>query len=111
ENIVLRSTGDFGANAEELIFEWWYRPDDGSQNVPPPDLIRPGQPNPSKLSPDPSGNGGANRYQMTLTGSANAPEALLADTWWFLRYRHKKDPASGTNWGSVNFTWAGAGNS
>ncbi|WP_367871015.1 hypothetical protein [Luteolibacter sp. Populi] len=119
ENVVLRSTGDFGANAEDLIFEWWYRPDDGSLNVPPPDLIPAGQTNPWKLFPDPSGNAGRGRYQMTLKGNPNAPEALLADTWWFLRYRHKNDTASGTNWKAtqadgrkgVNFTWAGAGNS
>ncbi len=119
ENIELRSTGDFGANAKDLVFEWWYRPDDGSLNVPPPDLIPAGKVNPWKLFPDPSGSAGLGRYQMTLKGNPNAPEALLADTFWFLRYRHKNDNASGTNWklqqpnGSqgVNFTWAGAGNS
>lgn len=119
ENIVLRSTGDFAANADDLVFEWWYRPDDGSLNVPPPDLIRAGQTNPWKLFPDPTGNAGKGRYQITLKGNPNAPEALLADTWWFARYRHKNDVASGTNWGvsqpdgrkGVNFTWAGAGNS
>jgi hypothetical protein len=30
ENLVLRHTGDFGVNADDLVFEWWYRPDDGS---------------------------------------------------------------------------------
>lgn len=119
ENIVLRSTGDFGANADDLTFEWWYRPDDGSVNVPPPDLIPAGQTNPWKLFPDPSGAAGRARYQITLKGNPNAPEALLADTFWFARYRHKNDNASGTNWKvtqpngrqGVNFTWAGAGNS
>ncbi|WP_035610765.1 hypothetical protein [Haloferula sp. BvORR071] len=119
ENVVLRSTGDFGANADDLIFEWWYRPDDGSLNVPPPDLIPAGQTNPWKVFPDPSGNSGRGRYQMTLKGNPNAPEALLADSWWFVRYRHRNDTASGTNWKAtqpdgrkgVNFTWAGAGNS
>ena len=115
ENIELRSTGDFGANAKDLVFEWWYRPDDGSLNVPPPDLIPAGQTNPWKLFPDPSGKAGAGRYQMTLKGNPNAPEALLADTLWFVRYRHKNDQPTGTNWKlpipGVNFTWAGAGNS
>ncbi|MCW1883829.1 hypothetical protein OKA04_03760 [Luteolibacter flavescens] len=119
ENINLRSTGDFGANADDLVFEWWYRPDDGSLNVPPPDLIPAGQPNPWKLFPDPSGQAGKARYQITLKGNPNAPEALLADTFWFARYRHKNDNVSGTNWKltqpggrqGVNFTWAGAGNS
>jgi hypothetical protein len=119
ENINLRSTGDFGANADDLVFEWWYRPDDGSLNVPPPDLIPAGQPNPWKLFPDPTGQAGRSRYQITLKGNPNAPEALLADTFWFARYRHRNDNASGTNWKltqpdgrqGVNFTWAGAGNS
>lgn len=119
ENIIMRSTGDFGANADDLVFEWWYRPDDGSLNVPPPDLIPAGQTNPWKLFPDPSGNAGKARYQITLKGNPNAPEALLGDTWWFARYRHRNDKSSGTNWkvpqdngrSAVNFTWAGAGNS
>jgi hypothetical protein len=119
ENIILRSTGDFGANADELVFEWYYRPDDGSLNVPPPDLIPSGQTNPWKLYPDPTGKSGLGRFQITLKGNPNAPEALLADTFWFVRYRHKNDNASGTNWkltqqngkNGVNFVWAGAGNS
>jgi hypothetical protein len=124
ENLMLRHTGDFAAKADELFFEWWYRPDDGSLNVPPPDLIPAGRLNPWKLFPDPTGNRGKARYQITLKGNPNAPEALLADTWWFCRYRHKNDDIEGTNWNvpqkdatgtviddRVNFTWAGAGNS
>jgi hypothetical protein len=119
ENLVLRHQGDFGAHADDLFFEWWYRPDDGSLNVPPPDLLKPGQPNPWKLFPDPTGERGRGRFQVTLRGSPNAPEALLADTFWFVRYRHANDAVQGSNWkvpqadGSpnVNFIWAGAGNS
>lgn len=124
ENLGLRHQGDFGANADDLFFEWWYRPDDGSLNVPPPDLLKPGQTNPWKLFPDDTGKQGKGRYQITLKGNPNAPETLIADTWWFVRYRHKNDDASGINWkvnqrdesgtvvsNAVNFTWAGAGNS
>ncbi len=119
ENMVLRHTGDFGANADELVFEWWYRPDDGSVDVPPPNLIPAGQPNPWMLYPDPSGQGGVGRTTVMLKGNPNAPEALLADTWWFARYRHVNDVASGTDWDveqpdgsdAVNYDWAGAGNS
>ena len=119
ENLVLRHSGDFGANADALYFEWWYRPDDGSLDVPPPDLLAPGQPNPWKLYPDPSGNRGRGWYQITLKGNPSAPEVLLADSWWFCRYRHANDTVSGVNWKvrqpdaspQVNFTWAGAGNS
>lgn len=119
ENLVLRHSGDFGANADALYFEWWYRPDDGSLDVPPPDLLSSGQANPWKLFPDPSGNRGRGWYQITLKGNPNAPEVLLADSWWFCRYRHTNDTVSGTNWkvrqtdGSrqVNYTWAGAANS
>lgn len=112
ENLGLRHTGDFGAHADDLYFEWWYRPDDGSLNVPPPDLLEPGQPNPWKLFPDPTGNQGRGRYEITLKGNPNAPEALLADTWWFVRYRHDQDaPQPPPDWDTINFTWAGAGNS
>jgi hypothetical protein len=124
ENLGLRHQGDFAANPDDLFFEWWYRPDDGSLNVPPPDLIAPGQTNPWKLFPDDTGKQGRGRYQITLKGNPNAPETLIADTWWFVRYRHKNDEVSGVNWkvpqtdasgtvvsNAVNFTWAGAGNS
>ncbi|VGO20758.1 hypothetical protein [Pontiella sulfatireligans] len=119
ENIVLRHTGDFGANADDLYMEWWYRPDDGSLDVPPPDLMDPSTPNPWKLFPDTTGNRGRGQYEITLKGNPNAPEALLADTWWFARYRHKNDKVDGVDWAvgqpdgteGVNFTWAGAGNS
>ena len=111
ENVVVRSTGDFGGNAEDLYFEWWYRPDDGSTNVAPPDLIPAEQPNPWKLFPDPNGNRGLGLSEITIKGNPNAPEILLADSFWFLRYRHKDDQVSGTDWSTVNFTWAGAGNS
>lgn len=118
ENVVMRHTGDFGANAGDLYVEWWYRPDDGSLNVPPPDQFA-GKTNPWKLFPDTSGGRGKGQYEITLKGNPNAPEALLADTWWFARYRHKNDVVNSTNWAvtqsdgtaSVNFMWAGAGNS
>jgi hypothetical protein len=119
ENLVLRHTGDFGANADKLFFEWWYRPDDGSLNVPPPDLVPAGQPNPWKLFPDPTGKRGQGRYEILMKGNPNAPETLLADSFWFVRYRHTNDATEGTNWkvpqpggaSAVNFVWAGAGNS
>ena len=121
ENVVLRHTGDFGANAEDLVFEWWYRPDDGSLDVPPPDLHKKlnNQYEPWKLFPDSSGKQGLARQEALLKGDPNAPEALLADTWWFVRYRHKDDVVDGVNWGEtrptgdgdVIYTWAGAGNS
>ena len=111
ENVVVRSTGDFGGNADDLYFEWWYRPDDGSTNVAPPDLVPAEQPNPWKLFPDPNGNRGLGLSEITIKGNPNAPEILLADSFWFLRYRHKDDQVSGTDWSTVNFTWAGAGNS
>lgn len=45
ENIILRHTGDFGANADDLVFEWWYRPEDGTEALTP------------DLQPAPSPNG------------------------------------------------------
>lgn len=119
ENVVMRHTGDFGANADDLYVEWWYRPDDGSLDVPPPDMIPEGTTNPWKLFPDASGKRGKGLYEITLKGNPNAPEALLADTWWFARYRHRNDQVESTNWAvkqpdgtdRVKFMWAGAGNS
>jgi len=118
ENVVLRHTGDFGANGDDLVYEWWYRPDDGALNVLPPYVADAASAGDWKLFPDLSGKGGLGRNEVLLKGDPNAPEALLADSWWFVRYRHKNDVVSGTNWKvrqpdnapKVNFEWAGAGN-
>lgn len=120
ENVVLRHTGDFGANADDLVFEWWYRPDDGRLNVLPPFVEDPdASPFPPwLLFPDLSGRQGLGRTQVLLKGDPNAPETLLADSWWFARYRHRNDVADDTDWNRpqpngaarVNFEWAGAGN-
>ena len=95
ENIVLRHTGDFGGNADSLVFEWWYRPEDGTTALPPD---RQPIPSPWKLFADPSVGKGAGFYQLTLKGNPSAPEALLADTLFFVRYRHKNEVISGINW-------------
>jgi len=118
ENVMLKHTGDFGANADDLVYEWWYRPDDGALNVPPPYTVDPSSAGDWKLFPDLSGKGGLGRNQVLLKGDPNAPEALLADSWWFVRYRHKNDVVSGADWAvrqpdnspKVNYEWAGAGN-
>ena len=118
ENVVLRHTGEFGANADDLVFEWWYRPDDGSLNVPPPFVANRDSAGPWMLFPDLTGNQGRKRAEILLKGNPNAPETLLADSWWFVRYRHKNDVVEDTNWTveqpddapRVNFEWAGAGN-
>ena len=118
ENVVLRHTGDFGANADELVFEWWYRPDDGSLNVMPPYIVDRDSAGPWALFPDLSGNQGLGRFDVLLKGNPNTPETLLADSWWFVRYRHVNDVVDDTDWyqdqpngdTQVNFEWAGAGN-
>jgi hypothetical protein len=129
ENIVLRHTADFGGNADELVFEWWYRPEDGT-TADTPD--RATSPNPWKLFADPSGKQGLGFYQLTLKGNPSAPEALIADSLFFLRYRHKDELVDGVNWEipqtnqvlggeehcvlnvcvpGIPYDWAGAGNS
>lgn len=125
ENIILRHTGDFGGNADDLVFEWWYRPEDGTEALPPD---RAPSPTPWKLFADPSGNLGKGFYQLTLKGNPSAPEVLLGDTLFYLRYRHKNEVTSGVNWEvpqpngerrcvldncqpGIPYDWAGAGNS
>ena len=129
ENIILRSTGDFGGNADELVFEWWYRPEDGTDALPPD---RQPSPNPWKLFADPSGRQGQGYYQLVLKGNPSAPEALIGDSLFYLRYRHKDELTQGVNWEvpqsnqatggeqhcvlndcrpGIPYQWAGAGNS
>jgi hypothetical protein len=119
ENVVLRHSGDFGANVDGLVYEWWYRPDDGALNVPPPYSVDPASAGDWKLFPDLSGKNGRGRNEVLLKGDPNAPETLIADSWWYVRYRHTNDVVSGNNWAvkqpdnapEVNYEWAGAGNS
>ncbi|HEV2693592.1 MAG TPA: hypothetical protein VG347_11915, partial [Verrucomicrobiae bacterium] len=125
ENIVLRHTADFGGNADDLVFEWWYRPEDGTSALPPD---RAALPSPWKLFADPSGNLGQGFYQLTLKGNPSAPEVLLGDTLFYMRYRHKNEVHNGVNWEvpqpngerrevlgnftpGIPYDWAGAGNS
>jgi hypothetical protein len=118
ENVVLRHTGEFGGNADDLVFEWWYRPDDGSLNVPPPFIADRNSAGPWLLFPDLSGQQGKGRSEVLLKGNPNTPETLIADSWWFVRYRHQHDTVQDTDWyrpqqngdDQVNFEWAGAGN-
>lgn len=123
ENIILRHTGDFGANADKLVFDWWYRVEDGTE-ASPPDQIAAGTTNPWKLFPDPDGDGGVNFFQLKLKGNPQAPELLLADSLWFVRYRHvNEEPNDPITWEAnaaetweddldrIKFQWAGAGNS
>ncbi|MGJ8649123.1 MAG: hypothetical protein ACSHX4_02075 [Opitutaceae bacterium] len=121
ENIILRHTGDFAARADDLVFEWWYRVEDGREALPP-DLIAAGETNPWKLFPDPSPNEGQGFFQLKLKGNPQAPELLLADSLWFVRYRHKDEaPLDPIVWDDpatsdavspeIPFQWAGAGNS
>ncbi|MEO5332811.1 MAG: LamG domain-containing protein [Magnetococcus sp. YQC-5] len=97
EKITLRHTADFGANPNDIIFQWWYRENDG--NTPPtPDL----DPTKWKLFTDPTGQNGLGMSEINLAG---AGAVLLADNNFFVRYRHKNSLA--TTWTQL----AGAANS
>ena len=100
EKITLRHTADFGANPEDLVFEWWYREDDNTVQ-PPPDV----QPAAWAIFPDPSGNNGLGAVEVVMAG---AGKDLLVDNFFFTRYRHKDCPAGDPDCWS---DWAGAANS
>ena len=100
EKITLRHTADFGANPEDLVFEWWYREDDDTVQ-PPPDV----QPAAWAIFPDPSGNNGMGAVEIVMAG---AGKDLLVDNFFFTRYRHKDCPAGDPACWS---DWAGAANS
>ncbi|KPA12654.1 hypothetical protein MHK_007147 [Candidatus Magnetomorum sp. HK-1] len=98
EKITLRHTADFGANLNDLQFQWRYREADGTKQAPP-DI----SPSVWKSFPDPSGNNGIGMSDVTLTGIG---AALLADNLFFVRYRHKNS-LNNSEWSD----WAGAANS
>lgn len=113
EKITLRHTGDFGANVEDLIFEWYYRETDGVET--PPALYS----DPScNTTVSPSGSAGAGwkafvddrekptgyvngqgRYELVF-GKTTGKDVLV-DNSFYVRYRHK----NGSQWSG----WAGSG--
>ncbi|KPA14404.1 conserved hypothetical protein, secreted [Candidatus Magnetomorum sp. HK-1] len=99
EKITLRHSADFGAHADDLIFQWRYREDDGND-----------QPTPEKAAdkwlafPDPSNQNGLGMSEICLAG---AGAVLLVDNIFYVRYRHKNSPDTEESWSD----WAGAANS
>ncbi len=112
EQLTLRHSGDFGGNADDIVYQWYYREEDGTEAPLPPHALW-------NLFPDDSNNEprGLGQYQIELKGN---PILLLADQLFFLRYRHvNEEPAGGpnsTNWADTKWEeygaeWAGAANS
>lgn len=102
EKITLRHTADFGGNVDGLAFAWWYHEEDGTVKVG--DL--PPGPNGSSppWNPFASVAGVEGQNQIDLNGN---PALLLADHWFFARYRHAKAAVAEASWSG----WAGAANS
>ncbi len=96
EKITLRHTADFGANPDNIAFEWYYREEDGTEQ-PPPDTAPAGT---WQVFP---GDG----PEVAMTG---AGAALLRDNLFFCRYRYSDEntePPTISDWSD----WAGAANS
>ncbi len=90
ERITLRHTADFGGNGDDIVYQWFYREEDGHGAPLPPDPVW-------RLFIDQSENlpKGLGLYQITLEGTGGL---ILADNLFFLRYRHKNDaPTDGAN--------------
>ncbi len=87
EKVTLRHTGDFGGNAEKMIYQWFYREEDGTSAPLPPHAAW-------KIFPDQSDNvvKGKGQYQVSLEGTGGL---LLADNLFFVRYRHTHDVPAG----------------
>ena len=100
EKITLRHSADFGADPNDLLFQWWYREQDGTTR-PTPDL----QPDKWLIFPDPSGKQGQGMSEISFAG---AGAVLLVDNLFYTRYRHvNSDPDDPNSWSD----WAGAANS
>jgi len=82
EKITLRHTAEFGANPDDLVFQWWYREADGTDQAPPDTT-----PAAWKVFPDPSGNNGQGMSEIAMAG---AGAALLTDNLFFCRYRRRR---------------------
>ncbi|MBF0451505.1 MAG: hypothetical protein HQK75_12440, partial [Candidatus Magnetomorum sp.] len=100
EKITIRHSADFGADPNELVFQWWYREENGISEKTP-DIV----PDKWLIFPDPSGNNGQGMLEINLSG---AGAVLLADNLFYARYRHvRSNPDDPNAWSN----WAGAANS
>lgn len=118
EKIALRHTGDFGGDANDLVFEWRYRETDATKPDTPPGPVKadPSCPATNKQPgsqsaeadwnvfaddrlPKPEING---QGRNELVFGKAAGKDVLVDNSFFVRYKHK----DATNWSG----WAGAGN-
>lgn len=99
EKITLRHTGDFGGNGDDIVYQWFYREENGAPApLPPSDAW--------SLFPDSSDEPvkGRGQYHISLDGSGGL---LLGDNLFFARYRHVNDipfgdatKANSANWGA-----------
>ncbi|MEM7394166.1 MAG: hypothetical protein AAF492_17645, partial [Verrucomicrobiota bacterium] len=92
EKVTLRHTGDFGGNADNMVYQWFLREEDGRKA---------GLPDPAAKPPEWILLKG-NSYQLNLEGTGGR---VLADNLVFTRYRHKNDPPAGDTW-TKNTEWA-----
>ena len=98
EKITLQHTGDFGGNTDDLVYQWYYREENGNSTVPlPPSSSWQyfGDPKPIGI---PNGLG---LYQINVEGTGGL---ILGDNLFFVRYRHRNDTVatesdwSGSEW-------------
>ena len=88
EKILLAHTGDFGGNSDDLRFDWWYMAaKNGDVGTPEVNLT-----NQNALAQSSYWKlfGGETNRQLLLAGD---PSKLLGDNLFFVRYRHKDEPA------------------
>lgn len=116
EKITLKHSGDFGGEMDKLVFEWWYREEDGIRQEPPrvysdpacslqEKLPNPALPGTWSLFSDLSGKNGLGMNEIVMAGTGHV---LLVDNLFFSRYRHQLcDPTTTENCWSG---WAGAAN-
>jgi hypothetical protein len=103
EKITLRHNADFGGNVDALVFQWYYREEDGTSANPP-----------GVAFPNPPGAPAVGRWTLfgEITGGneislSGASAALLADNLFFCRWRHTNEAAADASYAQ----WAGAANS
>ncbi|MES2924054.1 MAG: choice-of-anchor D domain-containing protein [Verrucomicrobiota bacterium] len=115
EKIALQHNGDFGANTDDLYYEWWIR-DAGPLDVIASEIL----PNGSLAQTNPAGETlwqqyiPVNRAQLTDVNKQHRglhtvifegrPDVVLADKLVMVRYRHKDE----ANWKLVPFEFADA---
>jgi probable HAF family extracellular repeat protein len=103
ERLTLRHSSDFGGDPDQVVFQWWYKPDGAGFDPEDLPVVNPdgtiadtrnwliwdalAPPQRPGTGNDPNGTGWIGANQIVLGGAAQAGLAAISDNWFIVRYK------------------------